>query len=126
MANVLPTQMSGIPPTVLDTLPALQPPAGVRSDFVSPDDRGYVLNATATVLFGFMLCLFANRVYTKVSIVREASWDDCMCASLVFYSWAKGEEMLMCVCWAEVTCSVAFVGHLYLGLFLRVGMLTAG
>ena len=73
--------LSDIPPSVLGTLPALQPPAGVESNFVNPDDRGYVCNVTASVLFGFMVGLYANRVYTKLAIVRKASWDDCMCAS---------------------------------------------
>ena len=69
--------LSDIPPSVLDTLPALQPPAGVQSNFVNPEDRGHVCTAITSVLFAFMLCLYANRVYTKLVIIRKVSWDDC-------------------------------------------------
>lgn len=74
-------ELAEIPPNVLNTLPALQPPAGVESNFVNPKGRGYILNTVASVLFCLMVCLFAIRVYTKLFIVRKLAWDDCKCDS---------------------------------------------
>ncbi|CAF9937181.1 hypothetical protein IMSHALPRED_011049, partial [Imshaugia aleurites] len=74
--SLSPGELAEIPLSVLKNLPALQPPAGVESNFVNPEDRGYLLNSVATVLFCLMVCLFANRVYTKLCIVRKAGWDD--------------------------------------------------
>ena len=75
-----PDELAQIPPSVLNTLPALQPPAGVQPNFVNPENRGYIQNSVASVLFGLMICLFANRVYTKLFVIRKASWDDCKSA----------------------------------------------
>lgn len=84
MANPLPltpSKLAKIPPSVLNTYPGLQPPAGVKSNFINPEDRGYILNSVATLLFCLMVLLFANRVYTKLFIIRKADWDDCKCPS---------------------------------------------
>ena len=81
MANISPGKFPGIPPSILNTRPALHPPAGVKSNFVNPEDRGDISNAVLTVLFCLMGCIFANRIYTKLFIVRKTSWDDCECAS---------------------------------------------
>lgn len=83
MANyqtLSPGELAKLPSSILDTLPALQPPAGVESNFANPEDRAYTLNAVITVLFCFMFCFFANRVYTKLFIVRKVGWDDRKCA----------------------------------------------
>ena len=80
MSQIPPTNLSDIPPKVLGNLPALPPPVGLKSNFVSPEDRGYICNAVVTVLFCFTACLFAIRVYTKLLIVRKAGWDDRECA----------------------------------------------
>lgn len=76
-SSLSPEEYAKIPPSVLNTLPALQPPAGVESNFVDPENKGYVQISVATVLFSLMVCLFANRVYTKLFIIRKVSWDDC-------------------------------------------------
>ena len=80
MAHVPPGKISDIPPSLLNTFPALSPPAGVKSNFVNPEDRGYICNAVVTVLFCFMVALFAIRIYTKLVIVRKPGWDDCECS----------------------------------------------
>ena len=77
VGSLSPEEYARIPPSVLNTLPALQPPEGVESNFVNPENRGYVQSSVATVLFSLMICLFANRVYTKLFIIRKVSWDDC-------------------------------------------------
>ena len=79
-STLSPDELAGLPPSILYTYPALQPPAGVEPNFVNPEDRGYILNSVATVLFCFMVCLFANRVYVKIFVIRKASWDDCECS----------------------------------------------
>ena len=82
MATTLtPAALAEIPPSILDTYPALAPPAGVEPNFVDPEDRGYILNSVATVLFCLMVCLFANRIYTRLFIIRKCAWDDCECAA---------------------------------------------
>ena len=83
MANpqTLPSdKIAQIPPSNLNSLPALQPPAGVQPNFINPENRGYIQNSIATVLFCVMVCLFASRVYTKFFVVRKAGWDDCKSA----------------------------------------------
>ena len=75
-----PDTFAEIPPSILGTLPALQPPAGVKPNFVNPEDKSYIQISVATVLFCLMVLLFANRVYTKLVIIRKSSWDDCECA----------------------------------------------
>ena len=81
MSKISPSEISELPPSILNTLPALQPPAGIKSNFVNPEDRGYILDTVSTILFCLMVCFFVNRVYTKLCIVRKAGWDDCKCAS---------------------------------------------
>ena len=75
------SELAELPLSVLNALPALPPPAGVESNLVNPEDRGYVLTSVATVLFCPMVCFFANRVYTRLFIIRKMGWDDCKCAS---------------------------------------------
>lgn len=75
-----PGEWADIPPSIRNNLPALQPPAGVESNFINPEDRGYIQNIVSTVLFCFMVILFANRFYTKLYVIRKVSWDDCKCA----------------------------------------------
>ena len=83
LPSLSPGELAAIPPSILATYPALEPPAGVESNFVNPEDRGYIQNSVATVLFCLMVCLFANRVYTKTFVARKASWDDCGWASIL-------------------------------------------
>lgn len=78
--NITPNELASLPPSILNNLPALQPPAGVESNFNDPVNRAFILNSVATVMFCFMVCLFANRAYTKVFVIRKATWDDCKCA----------------------------------------------
>ena len=82
LQTLSPSELAQLPPSVLNALPALPPPVGVESNFVNPEDRGYVLNSVATVLFCLMVCLFAIRVYTRLFIIRKMGWDDCKCASI--------------------------------------------
>lgn len=62
---------------VLSNSPAIQPPAGVESNFSNPENRNPLLLVVTSLLFGIMGIFFLIRVYTKSFIVRKYSWDDC-------------------------------------------------
>ncbi|KAF6238584.1 hypothetical protein HO173_003089 [Letharia columbiana] len=95
-------ELAQIPPNMLNSLPALQPPAGVQPNFVNPEDRGYILNSVATVLLCLMVSLFANRVYTKLFIIRKMGWDDLSCTIGFLGSIA----MYIIILWSTVLGSV--------------------
>lgn len=67
-----------LPPDVLKSLPALQPPAGVQSNFVGPVNKCSQFQVVATFLLCLMTCFYVIRVYTKLYIIRKAGWDDFM------------------------------------------------
>lgn len=74
-----PDILASLPPNVLNNLPAMQPPKGLQSNFASSENNSGVFKSAATFLFCLMTIFFANRVYTKVFIIRMASWDDLTC-----------------------------------------------
>ena len=57
-------------------LPALQPPPGVVPNFTDPKNKGPTLIIVGAILLAIVVILLANRAYTKIHIVRRASWDD--------------------------------------------------
>ena len=61
---------------MLNSLPALEPPPGVKSNFVNPENRGPILISICTILMSFVLILYANRIYVKTYIIRRLTWDD--------------------------------------------------
>ena len=69
-----------LPPNLLPFLtdwPALPPPTGVQPNFVNPPDRGPSTVPVIGVFMGLALIFYSARVYTKIVLVRRASWDDC-------------------------------------------------
>lgn len=66
-----------IPPSILDEEPAIPPPPGITSNFVSPENKAAGFYATASVFLAIALALFAARIYVKGFITRKATWDDC-------------------------------------------------
>ena len=72
-----PQQLAAIPPEILKTFPASQPPLGVQSNFVDPEQRLPALRAIATLLLCLMTFCYVIRVYTNAFIIRRAEWDDC-------------------------------------------------
>lgn len=74
-----PSQLLTIPPSLLQELPAKNPPPGVQSNFVNPEERATEFRSATIFLLCLMALLFANRVYVKISIVRQWHWDDGMC-----------------------------------------------
>ena len=61
---------------MLNSLPGLEPPPGVKSNFVDPENRGPILIIICTILMSFALILYANRIYVKTYIIRRITWDD--------------------------------------------------
>jgi len=59
------------------SVPALSAPPGVRSSFVNPENQNQVFYIVTSILFGLMVILFLNRVYSKLFMIRKYSWDDC-------------------------------------------------
>ena len=71
-----PQQLAAIPPEILRTLPALQPPLGVQSNFDNPEQRLPAFRAITTLLLCLMTFCYVIRVYTNAFIIRRAAWDD--------------------------------------------------
>lgn len=72
-------------------LPALAPPPGVIPNFTNPENRGPTLVIVGAILLGLVVIAMANRAYTKLRIIRKASWDDLTVAlagasAIVWYS----------------------------------------
>lgn len=59
-----------------NSVPALPPPNGAVSDFITPEDRGRRLFVVATVLQCLTIIFYASRVYAKVFIYRKLAADD--------------------------------------------------
>lgn len=57
-------------------LPALTPPPGVIPNFTNPDNRGPTLIVVGAIFLALVVIALTNRAYTKLFIVRKASWDD--------------------------------------------------
>ena len=70
--------MTSIPPAMLE-FPAAMPPDGVVPQYVNPPSYGYQLVASTSVLLAIMILFLINRIYVKLFIVRDWSWDDITC-----------------------------------------------
>ena len=70
--------MDSIPPGVpLSEIPALQPPPGVKSNFVDPPSYANALIAVNAVFLAFMLIALTIRIFTKSILLHSLGWDDC-------------------------------------------------
>ena len=67
---------ANLPQDFWSTTPALQPPPGLKPNFLNPEDRGPKFVTAATVVFILMVLLYFNRVYTKLLLLRKVSLDD--------------------------------------------------
>lgn len=70
--------LSMLTPEQWASIPLLQPPAGVVSNFVNPENENRHLLAVTSLLLAILAIVFANRAYCKIAIVRRFTWDDCM------------------------------------------------
>lgn len=74
MADIL----SSLPLEFKTAYPVLQPPPGVRSNFINPESRGYILLTFGSFLFALMVIFLAIRFYVRIFIARQTSWGDGM------------------------------------------------
>ncbi|KAH8667571.1 hypothetical protein BGZ60DRAFT_409543 [Tricladium varicosporioides] len=56
--------------------PAIPPPDGVQTNFTNPETRALTQVITTSIILGFVLLFFLNRVYSKVFLMRKLTWDD--------------------------------------------------
>ena len=76
--SIDPKQIERIPPAVLKTIPAGQPPPGIEPNFADPLSRAPVVIGVG-IAFGVLavFCFFI-RIYTKLAIKKSWKWDDGM------------------------------------------------
>ena len=60
-----------------DNVPALQPPAGIESNFVNPASEAYMAGAVEMVLLILATMATFARLYTKLRVVRKFDPEDC-------------------------------------------------
>lgn len=64
------------------SLPALQPPAGLQSNFDDPQSRISLTVIPCAAIVGLMIIFVFMRMYTKVYILKSVGWDDCTLGSV--------------------------------------------
>ena len=69
--------MAGTSIINLDLLPALQPPPGVKSNFVNPYSEAKSLYITAGVCGILVTLAVIVRIYTKACIIKTVNFEDC-------------------------------------------------
>ena len=60
-----------------DQRPALQPPSGVVSNFVDPEDMQNMIIATLAATLGAATLFTCIRMYTKAFILNSVASEDC-------------------------------------------------
>ena len=58
-------------------VPALPPPAGVRSNFEDAESRANLTIIPSAAIVGVMIIHVFARMYTKTYILKAVGWDDC-------------------------------------------------
>ena len=69
--------MSPPPGVPLDRVPGLQPPPGVRPNFVNPENYQNGIIAALTVFLTIATIFTAAKLYTRAFIVKSIAWEDC-------------------------------------------------
>ena len=70
-------QIASLPPSALKSIPAAAPPPGVQPNFGNPDTLVPAVLGVGTAFLALALFCFSLRIYSKLRISRNASWDDC-------------------------------------------------
>ncbi|KAK0508429.1 hypothetical protein JMJ35_009513 [Cladonia borealis] len=66
-----------LPPGVpLDRVPGLQPPPGVRPNFVNPENYQNKVIAECTVFLTIATVFTAAKLYTRAFIIKSIAWED--------------------------------------------------
>lgn len=74
--NIDPKLIESIPPAVLKTLPAGQPPPGIEANFADPSTRVPVVLGVGIAFIALAVFCFSIRIYTKLAITKNWKWDD--------------------------------------------------
>ncbi|KAL8785763.1 MAG: hypothetical protein Q9195_008506 [Heterodermia aff. obscurata] len=69
-----------IPPSLLQTLPAVQPPPGVQSNFEDPTTLVPAILGVSSSFLALAVICFSIRVCAKLTIYKKCSWDDLTCS----------------------------------------------
>lgn len=75
--NVDPNLIESIPPALLKTLPAGEPPPAIKPDFAEPPTRVPVILGVSIAFIVLAVVCFSIRIYTKLAIAKKWKWDDC-------------------------------------------------
>lgn len=86
-ATVDPQAIKQLPLSVLRTLPAGVPPPGVQPNFENPPSLVPVVLSVGTSFLVLAFCCFSIRAWTKLTIVKKFSWDDCESPFVDFISY---------------------------------------
>ena len=78
MAQIFDALVNATPEVLkqLSQTPTITPPHGVQSNFSNPESRAPTQIITTSIILGFVLVFFFNRVYTKVFLMKKLTWDD--------------------------------------------------
>lgn len=58
--------------------PFLPPPGGLVPNYTKPHSTGRSLTITCSIFLGIMIVFVMVRLYTKLKIIKKATWDDCI------------------------------------------------
>ncbi|KAL8946968.1 MAG: hypothetical protein Q9222_006700 [Ikaeria aurantiellina] len=70
-----------------NSMPALEPPAGVQSNFNDPESQAYLTVIPCAVIVGVMIVFVFTRMYTKVCILKSVGWDDLYALGFGVHQW---------------------------------------
>ena len=76
--SIDPKQIESLPPAVLMTIPAGQPPPGIAPNFADPSNRAPVVVGVGIAFSALAVFCFSIRIYTKLAIKKNWKWDDGM------------------------------------------------
>ncbi|KAL8810238.1 MAG: hypothetical protein Q9200_002737 [Gallowayella weberi] len=74
-----------LPPSLLQSQPAGSPPPGVLPNFGDPPTLVPPILGVGTSFLALALFCFSIRAWTKLTIIRKFSWDDCADVLLGFW-----------------------------------------
>lgn len=90
------------------TIPALQPPPGIQSNFKTPENQAYLTIIPCAAIVGVMIIFVFIRMYTKVYTLKSVGWDDCTlrspwlaCRAIILQLTTHNRHM--CFCGGEIS-----------------------
>ena len=72
-----PKSIESIPPALLKTIPAGQPPPGIVPNFADPPTLVPVVLGVCIAFMTLAFFCFSIRIYTKLVIAKKWNWADC-------------------------------------------------